>query len=138
MSFRFDIGARARAASRLIGNIRSDLIAAVVDRRSVDGLSQQYLADLAGVSRQDLNQLLSGQQELTLRSISDIALALNKEVHLELRDPSAGDGDGGNFFPQSQADSQPIARQLKKEVVSSSSTRAMRTFVARVSSNPDN
>jgi transcriptional regulator with XRE-family HTH domain len=137
MSFRFDIGMRARRASRMIGAIRSDLIAAVVSHTHNQGLSHQQFAEVAGVGRRDLNRYLSGEKELTLRSISDIALALNKEVHLELRDPDTGDGCGSNRFSCDQMAITPVARQLPRDAMSSSSSRAMRTFFARTCSYQD-
>ena len=135
MSFRFDVGARARSASRLIGNLRSDLITAVLRHRDVKDLSQQQLAESIGISRADLNCLLSGQQELTLRSLSDIALALNKEIVVELRDPDRG--RSGNHFPGDDIQA-PLAGRLKAGgAVTSSSSRAMRTFTAHALTDRD-
>jgi transcriptional regulator with XRE-family HTH domain len=100
-------------------------------------LSQQQFAEVTGVSRHDLNQYLSGEKELTLRSISDIALALNKEVHLELRDIEAGSGCGSNSFCCEQMAISLVASQLPRDATSSSSSRAMRTFFARPCSYQD-
>lgn len=133
MSFRFDIGARGRSASRLIGNLRSDLLAALVQYRCEKGLTQQQLAELVGISRSDLNQYLSGQKELTLRSAADIAFVLDKEIHMELRDPDAD--AGGNYFKEEPE--LPVARQMRpRETVTWSSSRAMRIFVTQTSSEP--
>lgn len=126
MSFRFDVGGRARNASRLIGNLRSDLVAAVVRHREVRDLSQQEVAESMGISRLDLNGLLSGQKELTLRSLSDIALALDKEIVVELRDRDRS----GNHFPGEEIQ-MPLVRRIEpREAVTRSSARAMRTFFA--------
>jgi transcriptional regulator with XRE-family HTH domain len=135
MSFLFDVGARARTASRLIGNLRSDLIAAVIQHRAEGRLTQQQLAELIGISRTDLNGILSGQKELTLRSVADIALALNKEVFVELRDPATP--SNGNYFASDEQGA-PIARQIeRRETITRSSSRAMRTFVAPTYSDRD-
>jgi transcriptional regulator with XRE-family HTH domain len=125
MSFRFDVGARARTASRLIGNLRSDLIAAVLRHRDIKDLSQQQLAESIGISRTDLNGLLSGKSELTLRSLSDIALALDKEVVVELRDPDRP----GNHFVGEEFQVPAVGRMKSRDAVTRSSSRAMRTFV---------
>ena len=68
MFFRLDIGSRARTASRLIGDIRNDILRALVKEKSAKGLTQQQLADKLGISRAELNSSLAGKRELTLRS----------------------------------------------------------------------
>ena len=137
MFFRFDIGARARSASRLIGNIRNDLIEAVVKERTAKGLSQQQLAELAGMSRSALNKSLSGREELTLRSIAELAWALNREVHVELREPGAPAGQ--NFFAEtSTLASGPKRSAGGENVQGTSSSGTVRTFVARPMPNGEN
>jgi len=92
MRFRFDIGGRARAASRLTGDVRSDLIRAILQEKLATGLTQQQLAKKLGVSRATLNRSLAGKEELTLRSLADLAWALDKEIAFELRDPPPSPG----------------------------------------------
>lgn len=130
MLFLFDVGVRARIASRLIGNLRNDLVAAVVHHRKQKAVSQQQMAQATGMSRSDLNGYLTGQKELTLRSLSDIAFALDKEVIVELRDfrrPPVG-----NHFPGEES-LRPAAACLvrPREAVTRSSSRALRTFVTQ-------
>jgi transcriptional regulator with XRE-family HTH domain len=88
MRFRFDIGSRSRAASRLIGDVRGDFIRTILREKLATGLTRQKLANKLGLSRSKLNRSLTGKEELTLRSIADLAWALNKEVVFELREPS--------------------------------------------------
>jgi|AraplaMF_Col_mLB_1032019.scaffolds.fasta_scaffold01067_17 transcriptional regulator with XRE-family HTH domain len=134
MSFRFDVGARARSASRLIGNIRSDIIAAVVRHRTAENVSQQRLAESIGISRADLNSYLSGQKDLTLRSLADIAFALNKEIVVELRDPESG--SKGNYFDAPSL--APTARKMERyETVTRTTSRSMRIFRASASADQD-
>jgi transcriptional regulator with XRE-family HTH domain len=134
MSFRFDVGARARSASRLIGNIRSDIIAAVVRHRTAENVSQQRLAESIGISRADLNSYLSGQKDLTLRSLADIAFALNKEIVVELRDPESG--SKGNYFDAPSL--VPTARKMERyETVTRTTSRSMRIFRASASADQD-
>ncbi|WP_354669149.1 helix-turn-helix transcriptional regulator [Rhizobium sp. S163] len=134
MSFRFDVGARARSASRLIGNIRSDIIAAVVRHRTAENVSQQRLAESIGISRADLNSYLSGQKDLTLRSLADIAFALNKEIVVELRDPESG--SKGNYFDEPSL--VPTARKMERyETVTRTTSRSMRIFRASASADQD-
>ena len=135
MSFRFEIGARARAASRFIANVRSDLAAAILERRSQKGFTQQRLAEAIGVSRRDLNRYLCGQTELPLRSIADLAWALDKEIHVELCDPKGSAADGNCFAePETRA---AILSTRSGGAVSWSSSRAIRTIIARANNDRD-
>ncbi|AYG69915.1 MULTISPECIES: helix-turn-helix transcriptional regulator [unclassified Rhizobium] len=142
MSFRFEIGARARAASRFIANVRSDLIAAAVERRSQTGFTQQQLAELVGVSRQELNRYFCGQRELPLRSIADLAWALDKEIHVELRDPAGSTESGclaqSEIPAETRVEAQAAVHSTSfREVISWSSSRAIRTIVARAIADRD-
>lgn len=134
MSFQFEIGARARAASRFIANIRSDLVATILERRSEKGFSQQQLAEMVGVSRRDLNGYLCGQRELPLRSIADLAWALDKEIHIELRDPTGS--ANGNYLSGFETRA-TLHTVCSGGVVSWSSSRAIRTIVARANTDRD-
>ncbi len=134
MSFRFDVGARARSASRLIGNLRSDIIAAVVKHRTSENVSQQRLAESIGISRTDLNSILNGKKDLTLRSLADIAFALNKEIVVELRDPESA--SKGNYFEMEPM--APVARKMERhEPGTRTTSRAMRVFRASPSADQD-
>ncbi|NLS17609.1 helix-turn-helix transcriptional regulator [Rhizobium sp. P40RR-XXII] len=146
MSFRFEIGARARAASRFIANVRSDLIAAAVERRSQTGFTQQQLAEQVGVSRQELNRYFCGQRELPLRSIADLAWALDKEIHVELRDPAGLTQNGCLAQPETRAEIPADMRIETRaavhfisfgEAFSWSSSRAIRTIIARATADRD-
>ena len=86
-SFHFDIGSRARQAGRLIGRVRSELLKALSERKAENGLSQQALAQKLGVHRSLINRQLTGETNLTLRSIADLAWALDMEISFELKKP---------------------------------------------------
>ncbi|MFS8047288.1 helix-turn-helix domain-containing protein [Rhizobium sp. BR 314] len=134
MSFRFEIGARARAASRFVANVRGDFIAAIIARKSEKGITQQQLAEFVGVSRRDLNSYLCGQRELPLRSIADLAWALDKEIHIELCD-LAGSSDGSCASePETRAALHPVC---SGGVATWSSSRAIRTIVVRANTDRD-
>ena len=131
MFFPFDIGARRRAAGRLIGDIRSDIIKALIKEKAASGLTQQHLAEALGVSRSELNRSLCGEGELTLRSIANLALALNREVHFELREP--GQQAGQNYFAETSTAASGSAN--KSAVPGSSASRMVRILVADPSMN---
>jgi transcriptional regulator with XRE-family HTH domain len=91
-SFHFDIGSRARQAGRLIGRVRSELLRALSERKAETGLSQQALARKLEVHRSLINRQLTGEANLTLRSLADLAWALDMEVSFELKKPTVETG----------------------------------------------
>jgi ribosome-binding protein aMBF1 (putative translation factor) len=82
--FQFDIGARSRKAARLIGRVRRELLKAVIEERRA-GLTQQELASRLETRRSIINRQLSGEAEITLRGLADLAWALDREITVELR-----------------------------------------------------
>src|SRR6266481_7263280 len=77
--FRFDIDTRSRLAGRFIGRVRRELLKAIKEEKR-DGLTQQELARRLETRRSDINRQLSGEAEITLRSLADLAWALDREV----------------------------------------------------------
>jgi transcriptional regulator with XRE-family HTH domain len=95
--YRFDVGARSRKAGRLIGRIREELLKALTEEKDA-GLTQQELARRLDVRRSLLNRQLSGESGLSLRSLADIAWALDREISFELRRPI--ESAGQNIAPE--------------------------------------
>jgi transcriptional regulator with XRE-family HTH domain len=91
-SFHFDIGSRARNAGRLIGRVRSELLRALSERKKEDNLSQQALAQKLDVHRSLINRQLSGETNLTLRTLADLAWAMGMEISFELKKPAVEAG----------------------------------------------
>jgi transcriptional regulator with XRE-family HTH domain len=91
-SFHFDIGSRARHAGRFIGRVRGELLRALSQRKSESGLPQQTLAEKLGIQRSLINQQLAGETNLTLRSLADLAWAMDMEISFELKEPTAKAG----------------------------------------------
>jgi ribosome-binding protein aMBF1 (putative translation factor) len=89
--FRFDIGARSRNGGRLIGRVRRELLRAVTEEKTA-GLTQQELANRLQTDRSNINRQLSGESEITLRSLAELAWALGREITLELRRPDSTAG----------------------------------------------
>ena len=85
-SYHFDIGGRAQKAGRFIARVRDELLK-VLSEKKRDGLTQQALAKRLGVNRSVINRQLSGESNLTLRSLADLAWALDMELSFELRQP---------------------------------------------------
>jgi transcriptional regulator with XRE-family HTH domain len=95
--FRFDINARSRTAGRFVGRVRRELLRAVTEQKQA-GLTQQELARRLESGRSNINRQLSGEAEITLRSLADLAWALDREITFELRRPD--DTAGQNIAPQ--------------------------------------
>src|SRR5215469_13993072 len=89
--FRFDIHARSRKAARLMGRVRRELLKAVMEERDA-GLTQQELAQRLQAQRATINRQLSGEAEITLRGLADLAWALDRVTSFELRRPDAREG----------------------------------------------
>ena len=91
-SFHFDIGGRARNAGRFIGRVRGELLRALSERKSEGGLSQEALARKLDTERSLINRQLSGESNLTLRSLADLAWAMDLEISFELKKPASPAG----------------------------------------------
>jgi len=91
-SFHFDIGSRARNAGRFISRVQSELLRALAERKKESRFSQQSLANKLEVHRSLINRQLSGEANLTLRSLADLAWAMDLEIALELKKPDVGPG----------------------------------------------
>jgi transcriptional regulator with XRE-family HTH domain len=90
--FHFDIGERARHAGRFIGRVRGELLRALSERKREGGFSQQSLARKLDAERAQINRQLSGEANLTLRSLADLAWAMDLEISFELKKPAAEAG----------------------------------------------
>jgi hypothetical protein len=89
--FRFDIDARSRTAGRFIGRVRRELLKAITEEKG-GGLTQQELARRLERHRSNINRQLSGEADITLRSLADLAWALDREITFELRRPDNTEG----------------------------------------------
>lgn len=81
--FQFNIGAKARNASRLIGLIRTELVKALVEQKE-HGVTRQAVAAKLAISRSELDDQLIGKSCLNLRQLSDLAWALDRELTFQL------------------------------------------------------
>jgi hypothetical protein len=91
-SFHFDIGSRARHAGRFIGRVRGELLRALAEKKAKAWFPQQVLAEKLGVERALINRQLSGEANLSLRSLADLAWAMDMEISFELKKPMARAG----------------------------------------------
>ncbi|GLS43631.1 XRE family transcriptional regulator [Methylobacterium brachythecii] len=88
-SYRFSIGARSQGVGRFIGQVRSELTNALQEERAASSASVQAIADKLQVQRSAINRQLAGLQHLTLRTVAELAWALDREIVFEVRRPQA-------------------------------------------------
>lgn len=85
MSYELKIDPKRRVAGRFIGAVRKALISAALKEKQDHGLTQQKVAECLGVNRSVVNRMLRGDENLTLRSIAELAWAMGWEPHFTLR-----------------------------------------------------
>lgn len=112
-SFHFDIGGRARNAGRFIGRVRGELLRALSERKSEGGLSQEALARKLDTERSLINRQLSGESNLTLRSLADLAWAMDLEISFELKKPATEAGQNQSIQNQPMTTSTVRHGQIK-------------------------
>jgi plasmid maintenance system antidote protein VapI len=83
-SYEFDIGERPRTVSRFISNVRFELQGALIKEKKSRNLTQQAIAKLLSVNRSVINRQFMGTENLTLRSVADLAWALGYDVDFKL------------------------------------------------------
>jgi hypothetical protein len=88
----FDIGEKARVVGRFIGQVRSELQRALVIEKAARKLTQQQIANVIGTSRSVINREITGEENLTLRRVAELAWALGWEIVFELRKPRVAAG----------------------------------------------
>lgn len=81
MSYQIQLDARSRVAGRFIGTTYDELRAAF--KRS--GKTQQQVADLLGVDKAVIHHRLNGTENLTLRTLAEMAWAIDHEIKIDFR-----------------------------------------------------
>ena len=96
----YDIGERPRKVSRFISHVRSELQRALINEKKSQKLTQQAIAKMLGVNRSVINRQFIGIENLTLRSVGDLAWALGYDLDFRLIKSEVEVGD--NFGPVHQ------------------------------------
>ena len=91
MSFLFEIDDRSAEAAEFISHVRHELLKALAQekdkyKKAGSKLTQQLLADKLDTHRSVINRILAGEANLTLRTVSDLAWALNRDISFALTD----------------------------------------------------
>jgi hypothetical protein len=80
MSYQMRNDPRARKAGRFIHRVQKEIQKAFV----ASGLKQQEIAEKLGVNRSVVNKRLLGEANLTLRTIADLAWAVDADIMFTL------------------------------------------------------
>jgi transcriptional regulator with XRE-family HTH domain len=83
-SFRFDVGIKRLRASRLIGRVRAEIWKALKEEEEASGLTHKDLAKQLDLRVSELSKQLDGAAPLSLRSIAELAGALNRDISFAL------------------------------------------------------
>lgn len=86
-SFQMPISEKDRKIGRSIHKVHKAIAGAVVSAKKESGITQQSLAEKMGVNRSVVNRRVTGQTNLTLQSLAELAWALDRELVVDLVRP---------------------------------------------------
>jgi len=69
---------------RLIGEISHALNQALTEESQSRGLTLQQMSDTLGKHKSVVSRLMAGERNITLKSLADLAFALNRPVRISL------------------------------------------------------
>jgi len=100
MSYRLEISPLQQKAGRFIGLVRDAFLIAILDeRKSGKRITQQSIAKKLDVDRAAVNRWLSGDANLTLRTIAHLAYAIDRDIVFELRNRNPKEGSNVVTLP---------------------------------------
>lgn len=88
------ISKRRRTFVRLLGEIQHALLEALSEEHHSRGLTRAEIARLIGRDKSFVTRKLTGESNMTLQSLADLAFALDRPVKVTL--PSRATGVGSN------------------------------------------
>lgn len=96
MSFQFEIDPKEEVATRLIADVGDKLQAAFSEEKDRRRMTLRTLAERLEVDRSHVHRCLSGFNNMTLRTLAEVAWALDREVEVSIVAPGS---ERANFFP---------------------------------------
>jgi len=85
----FDVGEKARAVGRFVGEVRAQLQIALAAEKESRKLTQQKIATMIGTNRSVINREILGYENISVRRLGELAWALGWEPDFQLRKPQA-------------------------------------------------
>jgi transcriptional regulator with XRE-family HTH domain len=83
-SFRLKIDPKERQVARFFGDVERALQKAFIEAKKERKLTQQQLAVSLGIDRSAINRRLLGRENLTQRSLAEMAWAMGYEIEFKL------------------------------------------------------
>lgn len=87
-SFQTAVTPSRRAGNRFISAVRRALQKALAEEAAKRGLTQAEVARKLGVNRSVVNRELRGVENLTLRSVAELAFGMGRRAELVLTEPA--------------------------------------------------
>ena len=84
-SFSLKADKRRGAFLRLIGDIRYALLTALDEEHRSGGLTQKAIAEKLSKNKSWISRKLSGQSNMTLETLADLAYAMNRSIKVSLQ-----------------------------------------------------
>jgi transcriptional regulator with XRE-family HTH domain len=103
-SFRID--KRRRSYLRLISEIKHALAQALTEEHAERGLTMAEMARTLEVDRSHISRKLSGETNMTLETLADLAYALDRPVKVSL--PSRHAANGSNYAQTASRGDTPV------------------------------
>lgn len=85
MSYQMHLTPRKRKVARFVSQVYGQIQQAFTDAAREEGMTQRKLAEKLGVDKSVLHRRLTGEANLTLRSIADLAWALDADLEFAVR-----------------------------------------------------
>ena len=83
-SFRLKIDPKERFIARFAGHIERAFQRAFIDAKKANKLNQQQIATLLGVNRSVVSRRLQGCENMTQRTLAEMAWAMGYEIEFKL------------------------------------------------------
>jgi transcriptional regulator with XRE-family HTH domain len=119
-SFRID--KRRRSYLRLVSEIKHALAQALSEEHAERGLTMAEMARVLEVDRSHISRKLSGETNMTLETLADLAYALDRPVKVSLS--SRQTQNGANYAHTASAGSKHAQRSQSIQTLATASTKA--------------
>ncbi len=107
-SYRFQINERSRQVGRMVGAAQRSLQQAFSEAKDECGFTQAELARKLEMDRSLLNRQLTGESNLTIRTLADLAWSIGRTLDVRFLKPSS----------EGTANEQPTEHRFSDQVVS--------------------
>jgi len=117
-SSNLQLSKRRRTYIRMLGEIQHALLEALDEESRDRGLTRAEMARVIGKNKSFVTRKLSGDSNMTLQSLADLAFSLDRPVKVSL--PSRHAQAGSNRTVASPASSEPLTANTIKPLASTS------------------